>query len=179
MWLTGRPPLPKVAVPYSPEGDKCAREKVTPGTKRSLQHPDPSNPSIQPSHSASLSRPVPVRLPKHAHTPPTPDPTCPRLPATLSRLGPWGQDVMWVRVCVQGRGVDGGCLLGCSGGTGGPFFPLFPTRTTGSDLPPGPPARDRRGDSCSLHHPPPLHTLSLSFLQMGARHEFSARPVPP
>lgn len=26
-------------------------------------------------------------------------------------------------------------------------------------------------------NPPPLHTLSLSFLQMGARHEFSARPV--
>lgn len=71
-----------------------------------------------------------------------------------------------------------GGLLGGSGGTGGPFFPLFRTRTTAPDLPPGPPARDRRGDSYSLHHPPPLHTPSLSFLQMGARHEFSARPVP-
>lgn len=95
MWLTGKdPPLPKVAVSYSPEGDKCAREKVTPGDREAYSI------LIHPSHLSariSLPRPVPVHLP--THTPLPPEPTCSRLPATLSRLGPWGQDV-WVRVCV-------------------------------------------------------------------------------
>lgn len=107
VWLTGRPPLPKVAVPYSPEGDKCAREKVTPGTKRGLQHPDPSNPSIQPSHSASLSRPVPVRLPTHAHTPPPPPNLSPAPCHPVSARALWPGCYAGACVCKGGAWMGG------------------------------------------------------------------------
>lgn len=151
------PPLPKVAVSYSPEGDKCAREKVTPGDQEAYSI------LIHPSHLSariSLPRPVPVHLPTHTPLPPN-QPVPGSLPPCLgSALG--ARMCGCVCACArEGREMGGG-LLGGSGGTGGPFFPHLRTRTTAPDLPPGPPARDRRGDSCSLHQPPsPAHSVSL------------------
>lgn len=76
---------------------------------------------------------------------------------------------------IGGGGRGGWTSKHRSGGTGGAFLPSYvPTRTTAPDLPPGPPARERneRRFLQPPPTPPPLHTLSLSFLQMGARHEF-------